>query len=194
MANVQTTLKSSGKILPAKIFQKNKILMFFTIFFIRRLTDPCILRQTFFRQNDAFDFVARNSDQLHVFSFESKLSSEPQRRGRRQYIACSYRQFYHYYKQLRDKHHYELIPEGKPCRLYFDLEFPRERNPDADGERMVTTLIQVQSNPIITNRKGPAIWFVIMGFRYNGVSSFLYQNAIEFAGTAKMLRYNGDSL
>ena len=30
--------------------------------------------------------------------------------------------------------------------------------------------------------------------RYNGVSSFLYQNAIEFAGTAKMLRYNGDSL
>ncbi|KAL8597381.1 hypothetical protein ACOMHN_056144 [Nucella lapillus] len=40
------------------------------------------------------------------------------------------------------RHHYEVIPEGHPCKLYFDLEFHKPANPAADGEVMVDTLIK----------------------------------------------------
>lgn len=41
-------------------------------------------------------------------------------------------------------HCYEVIPEGTVCKLYFDLEFHMPSNKGADGNAMVSSLIQVQ--------------------------------------------------
>lgn len=41
-------------------------------------------------------------------------------------------------------HCYEVIPEGTVCKLYFDLEFHKPSNKEADGKAMVTSLIEVQ--------------------------------------------------
>ncbi|OAE35311.1 hypothetical protein AXG93_392s1600 [Marchantia polymorpha subsp. ruderalis] len=41
------------------------------------------------------------------------------------------------------RHHYEIIQEGKPCHMYFDLEFNRKANIEADGEAMVDILLSV---------------------------------------------------
>ncbi|KAM7394327.1 hypothetical protein PAMP_021139 [Pampus punctatissimus] len=39
-------------------------------------------------------------------------------------------------------HCYEVIPEGAVCKLYFDLEFHKPSNKEADGKNMVSLLIQ----------------------------------------------------
>ncbi|XP_019718044.1 DNA-directed primase/polymerase protein isoform X1 [Hippocampus comes] len=39
-------------------------------------------------------------------------------------------------------HCYEVIPEGAVCKLYFDLEFHKPSNREADGKKMVAMLIQ----------------------------------------------------
>jgi len=39
-----------------------------------------------------------------------------------------------------ERHFYEIIKEGTPCKLYFDLEFQTELNPKADGDKMVQIL------------------------------------------------------
>lgn len=40
-------------------------------------------------------------------------------------------------------HVYEIIREGSPCRMYFDLEFARACNPGLDGEGLVRAWINV---------------------------------------------------
>lgn len=40
-------------------------------------------------------------------------------------------------------HCYEVIPEDTVCKLYFDLEFHKPSNKEADGKTMVSRLIQV---------------------------------------------------
>lgn len=45
------------------------------------------------------------------------------------------------YPRLR--HVYEIIREGSPCRMYFDLEFARAHNPGLDGEWLVQSWINV---------------------------------------------------
>lgn len=42
---------------------------------------------------------------------------------------------------LRDRHFYELIREGTPCHLYFDLEFSKADNPSACGDDMVEVFV-----------------------------------------------------
>jgi len=46
-------------------------------------------------------------------------------------VAASYAGFWTRYLKIAaaDRHFYEVIPEGSPCKLYFDLEFPRAANP-----------------------------------------------------------------
>ncbi|CAN0357860.1 unnamed protein product, partial [Ectocarpus sp. 8 AP-2014] len=41
------------------------------------------------------------------------------------------------------RHMYEIIREGCPCRMYFDLEFARGPNPGLDGEELVCAWINV---------------------------------------------------
>lgn len=44
------------------------------------------------------------------------------------------------------RHHYELMRDGAPCRLYFDLEFKRALNPrivEADERAMLALFIKL---------------------------------------------------
>ena len=64
----------------------------------------------------------------------------------RSYLIASYRSFWHdLYSQRRpeERHYYELIREGCPCHLYFDLEFKTAANPRADGAAMVRYLVEL---------------------------------------------------
>ena len=41
------------------------------------------------------------------------------------------------------RHVYEIIREGYPCRLYFDLEFPKKENPLTNGDDLTSRWIQL---------------------------------------------------
>lgn len=64
--------------------------------------------------------------------------------GQRNFIATTYSNFWDKYCELKaeQRHHYEVVCEGLPCHLYFDLEFPTSSNPGCDGDRMVMVLVQ----------------------------------------------------
>lgn len=61
--------------------------------------------------------------------------------GRRRYLVSNARFFERYFRLPRaERCHYEIIPEGAPCRLYFDLEFVRGTNEHRDGVAMTRAL------------------------------------------------------
>ncbi|XP_065452840.1 DNA-directed primase/polymerase protein isoform X5 [Chrysemys picta bellii] len=58
-------------------------------------------------------------------------------------------------KPVRSKEHktrlmhcYEVIPEKAVCKLYFDLEFYKPVNPEADGKKMIAKLIELVSKKL----------------------------------------------
>ncbi|XP_071107851.1 DNA-directed primase/polymerase protein-like [Haliotis cracherodii] len=111
--------------------------------FKHSITGPSTEWKTFYRQQDAFDFTrSKIDDDLHVFAYESDTMGGDS--GQRMYLVASYPIFWHYYSQLREceRHHYEVIPEGGVCKLYFDLEFAKEVNPDSNGLQMVEIFIK----------------------------------------------------
>ncbi|KAL3876729.1 hypothetical protein ACJMK2_034530 [Sinanodonta woodiana] len=107
-----------------------------------RILGPTSSWEIFFRQKDAFKYARRTAKDLHVFAFESETFSSDS--GQRMYLVSSYPVFWHYYCQLDEskRHHYEIIPEGSVCKLYFDLEFLKEKNQECDGIKMVEILIK----------------------------------------------------
>ena len=82
---------------------------------------------------------------VHVFAFEKKEAESES--GLRRYFVTHYPQLWHVIRSFADlnKHatFYEVIPEGAACKLYFDLEFSKELNPEHDGVEMVKTFIKV---------------------------------------------------
>lgn len=106
------------------------------------ITGPSTCWKTFFRQQDAFTYAKSKSSDLHVFSFESDtIGSET---GQRMFLVASNENFWHNYKQLdvKKRYHYEVIAEGTVCKLYFDLEYNKEKNPNKDGSKLVDTFIK----------------------------------------------------
>ncbi|KAI4347596.1 hypothetical protein L6164_008397 [Bauhinia variegata] len=93
---------------------------------------------TFPRQDEAIKF-AKGHEDLHVFSYQDHFN------GQRRFLVSSYMEFWRRYKTMDPKfrHHYEVIQEGLPCHLYFDLEFNKRLNVGKDGDEMVDTLISV---------------------------------------------------
>ncbi|OMO86979.1 DNA primase, UL52/UL70 type, Herpesviridae [Corchorus capsularis] len=93
---------------------------------------------TFPRQDEAVKF-AKGHANAHVFSYQDHYS------GQRRYLASTYEEFWKRYKimDLKLRHHYEVIQEGLPCHLYFDLEFNKRDNVGRDGDEMVDLLISV---------------------------------------------------
>ncbi|XVF12557.1 hypothetical protein REPUB_Repub08aG0129000 [Reevesia pubescens] len=93
---------------------------------------------TFPRQDEAVKF-AKGHANAHVFSYQDHYS------GQRRYLASTYEEFWNRYKIMESKlrHHYEVIQEGLPCHLYFDLEFNKRDNLGRDGDEMVDLLISV---------------------------------------------------
>ena len=49
---------------------------------------------------------------------------------------------------MERKHYYEVIPSTKPCKLYFDLEFLTEHNPEKDGYLMTESLVSLVNNKL----------------------------------------------
>ena len=50
-------------------------------------------------------------------------------------MVCTADRFWHDYELCRRPHFYELIMEGRPSRLYFDLEFYRDANDGNEDNR-----------------------------------------------------------
>ncbi|KAK6749302.1 hypothetical protein RB195_001729 [Necator americanus] len=65
-----------------------------------------------------------------VFSFECSKDST----GERRYLVSTLERFWAWYSSLKERHLYELITESTPCRLYFDLEYSKDTNPNIDHE------------------------------------------------------------
>ncbi|XP_054811773.1 uncharacterized protein LOC129312981 isoform X2 [Prosopis cineraria] len=93
---------------------------------------------TFPRQEEAMKF-AKGQDHLHIFSYQDHFS------GQRRFLVSTYTEFWRRYKNMDSKlrHHYEVIQEGLPCHIYFDLEFNKRVNPGKNGDDMVDLLILV---------------------------------------------------
>lgn len=106
----------------------------------RRQRGPLVWR-SFPRQEEAFAFASTCSQAVRVFAYEP-LGSQG---GRRRYLVASTNRFFDLYLRLprEDRCHYEVIPEGTPCRLYFDLEYDRRANPDRDGAAMTRAITEL---------------------------------------------------
>ncbi|KAJ6960816.1 uncharacterized protein [Populus alba] len=93
---------------------------------------------TFPRQNEAMNFAKEHAD-VRIFSYQDHHN------GQRRFLVSTYREFWRRYKNMDAKfrHHYEVIQEGLPCHLYFDLEFSRRDNAERNGDEMVDLLISV---------------------------------------------------
>ncbi|KAG8652962.1 DNA-directed primase/polymerase protein isoform X7 [Manihot esculenta] len=93
---------------------------------------------TFPRQNEAMNF-AKEHGNMRVFSYQDHY------KGQRRFLVSTYQEFWRRYKSMDSKfrHHYEVIQEGLPCHLYFDLEFSKKENVERHGDEMVDLLISV---------------------------------------------------
>ncbi|KAI3458089.1 hypothetical protein Pfo_014752 [Paulownia fortunei] len=109
---------------------------------------------TFPKQDEAMKFVKQHMD-ARVFSYQDHMN------GQRRFLVSTYKEFwqrrvfsyafFYYlvfpclYEEMNSKfrHHYEVIQEGLPCHLYFDLEFNKRENAGRDGDEMVDLLIIV---------------------------------------------------
>lgn len=65
--------------------------------------------------------------------------------GCRKFIAADLRNFYVlFYRDCKlPRHFYEIIQEGVPCRLYFDLEYYREFNPDINDMQILSDFLDI---------------------------------------------------
>ncbi|KAH7690007.1 hypothetical protein IHE45_02G018800 [Dioscorea alata] len=91
---------------------------------------------TFPRQEEAMRF-SRAHAQVKIFCYQDHLSSQ------RRYLVSTYDEFWRRYSVMDPKlrHHYEVIQEGLPCHIYFDLEFNKKVNPGRNVDEMVDILI-----------------------------------------------------
>ena len=67
-----------------------------------------------------------------LWSMEPRIFAVETACGKRRYIVGNMGRFMQNYWRETDpiaRHYYELIPEGTPCRMYFDLEFNKDANP-----------------------------------------------------------------
>lgn len=62
----------------------------------------------------------------------------------RRFIIASDASAYKYLSKLPPncRHLYEIIPEGRACNLYFDIEYKRQLNQGLEGDAMVAFLVE----------------------------------------------------
>ncbi|KAL7687962.1 hypothetical protein Plhal304r1_c020g0070861 [Plasmopara halstedii] len=118
------------------------------------------ISSSFPRQQEAFEFadqVAVSQRKIAVFSGKSSLtensiretprifSFEDANNGKRRFFVSSFAEFWKKYTATRndERHVYEIIRDGVPCRLYFDLEFKRRINVHVDGDALVARLVSL---------------------------------------------------
>ncbi|RXG55402.1 DNA-directed primase/polymerase protein [Armadillidium vulgare] len=94
------------------------------------------------KQSNALSFAKENGMGLMVFAFEGVAVGEG---GRRNFLVCHPRKLWNNIKN-RPLHYrctYEVIPENCHCKLYFDLEYSKEFNPNLNGTQMVLAFIHI---------------------------------------------------
>ncbi|KAK8460374.1 hypothetical protein SEVIR_2G319800v4 [Setaria viridis] len=93
---------------------------------------------TFPRQEEAIRFSKAHTH-TNVFSYQDH------RTGTRRFLVSTYDEFWRRYNDMDSKirHHYEVIQEGSPCHIYFDLEFDTRLNKKRDADEMVDILVAV---------------------------------------------------
>ncbi|CAI9092308.1 OLC1v1027508C1 [Oldenlandia corymbosa var. corymbosa] len=93
---------------------------------------------TFPRQDEAMKYLKSHANG-RVFCYQDHVT------GQRRFLVSTYKEFWQRYMQMNPKfrHHYEVIQEGLPCHLYFDLEFDKKINLHKNGDEMVDLLISV---------------------------------------------------
>ncbi|VFQ67577.1 unnamed protein product [Cuscuta campestris] len=92
-----------------------------------------------------------------VFSYQDHLN------GQRRFLVSTYEDFWRRYKNMNSKrHHYEVIQEGLPCHLYFDLEFNKRANEDKNGDEMVDLLVMAVFDTLLEkySLEGSHDWIV----------------------------------
>ncbi|XP_010214495.1 PREDICTED: DNA-directed primase/polymerase protein [Tinamus guttatus] len=107
---------------------------------------PSPVWKIFCRQAEAFHYVKNCEEDVHVFALEKNTQN-----GQRFYLVTTYCELWFYYtKDYKTSlmHCYEVIPEKDACKLYFDLEFYKPSNPEADGKNMVAKLIKLVSKKL----------------------------------------------
>ncbi|VDN02465.1 unnamed protein product [Thelazia callipaeda] len=87
------------------------------------------------RQNEALQKCKQEGPLSRVFAFEHSIYHP----GKRHFLVSTVERFWHWYKKQSCASFYELIPQNCPARLYFDLEFYRETNPEAKEKELIDT-------------------------------------------------------
>jgi hypothetical protein len=105
----------------------------------------------FGRQKEAFHYV----DQIVSYrkkNFKKEYSPrvfcfECAKEGKRRFLVSEMDHFWQEYStettKVEERHVYEIIREGLPCRLYMDLEFHQKINPTIQGEVLVDHIINL---------------------------------------------------
>ncbi|KAL6611294.1 hypothetical protein ACP70R_039222 [Stipagrostis hirtigluma subsp. patula] len=93
---------------------------------------------TFPRQEEAVRFSKAHAH-TNVFSYQDHLS------GTRRFLVTTYDEFWIRYNKMdpKHRHHYEVILEGSPCHIYFDLEFDTRLNKNRNADEMVDILVAI---------------------------------------------------
>ena len=93
-------------------------------------------------QREAFAFadslaLDAGADEARVFARELDKT------GKRRFFVASYEECWR--RLMRTgrncRHFYEVVREGWPCYLYFDIEFSKELNPDTDGDSAMAAFL-----------------------------------------------------
>ena len=81
--------------------------------------------------------MAENSEEVRVFARELDTT------GKRKFFVTTYEECWRRLMRTErhHRHFYEVVREGWPCYLYFDIEFSKQRNPDTDGQRAMAAFL-----------------------------------------------------
>ena len=93
---------------------------------------------------DAHSAAGGEEEELRVFSAEAGPAA------RRRFVATSVAELWRRYAATPPplRHWYEIIREGAPCHLYFDLEFATAANPGAEGPAAVEALLALAADAL----------------------------------------------
>ncbi|KAF4517026.1 hypothetical protein B566_EDAN013219 [Ephemera danica] len=104
------------------------------------LLSPSRTFKVFDRQDEALAFVkSRPGNNLMTFVVQSVET------GCRTFLVAHPKEFWVHDIEKEKSHRcsYEVIPEFSPCKLYLDLEFETEFNPNCDGIKMTEIFIKL---------------------------------------------------
>ncbi|GAV07095.1 hypothetical protein RvY_16972 [Ramazzottius varieornatus] len=110
--------------------------------FMSSLLGPAIIWKYFPKQSEALEYCRSIAD-VHIFAFE--CADLPA--GARRFLVTSYEHFWHDYMLMDDDQRalYEVIPEETPVKLYFDVEFVKDTNPQANAEEIIVLFLSLLS-------------------------------------------------